>query len=57
MKFLLTKRNKNDECPSILINAGSHGENFGKNAYSNKNFTQTDLKIYDEAVDLIAELL
>jgi hypothetical protein len=57
LKFLLTKREDSAECPSILINAGSHGGNFGKNAHSTGNFTLTSIKIYDEIVDLVAELI
>lgn len=32
LKFLLTKRDEYDECPSIFINTGSHGDKSGKNA-------------------------
>ena len=58
LKFLLTQRpNESDECPSILINAGSHGGNLGKNAHSQGNFLLADVRIIDEMEDLVSELL
>jgi hypothetical protein len=57
LKFLLTKREGDNKCPSILINAGSHGENSGKNANSTGDFTLAEIRIYDEMVDLVVELL
>jgi hypothetical protein len=58
LKFILTKRSHEDnECPSILINAGSHGGNFGRNAHSQGNFLLSDLRIIEEMEDLISELV
>jgi hypothetical protein len=41
LKFILINRNPSDQCPSILINAGSHGGIKGRNAHATGNFSQT----------------
>jgi hypothetical protein len=40
-----------------VINAGSHGDRFGRNAHSTGDFNQTSIRIVNEIKNLVVEIL
>lgn len=57
LKFILIKRSKNDECPSILINTGSHGDILGKTASDTGDFSYTAQFIRDETLNTLYSMI
>lgn len=57
LTFLLLKRSKNDQCPSIFINTGSHGDVLGNIASDVGDFRLTAKFIWDETINTLYEMI